>query len=459
MRRLGSAAWIGVTAAALISVAAEVDRYPEARALLAEAEALLPRVVPRERTVIAYSLAELYARGGYLDAGTRLVAVANQPLLNVSARVLYGDTDGALAAARASADPYTRCTILITVGQAAWRTGDKLTAKLALAEAERAARAIPDAVKRKRQLDMAQQHLDALPNDPPAPLSAEPSPPARKAEAPRADLPPFPITLEGFRDDGAAAAAVQADTKYLTALYAAVASRDQAGIEALARTAQSPRKELLGTASLAHLLLQVGAAPAAEEAARSVEADGADRALAKAELLAAAARAWARVKEIDRARVCFDDAVALVKSVNVPALSMGKVKVASAIAGLQSESRLVGAMTETFDLALALAGAVPAIAKRPGLYVAFYGPSAAFSFVFKTALRAERVEIARKAAEGWDSASQGKAAGTIASEWFEAGHRDEALTFARGVRQPEPRARALMDIARRMFDAAGAPNP
>ncbi|MCC6538952.1 MAG: hypothetical protein IT162_15465 [Bryobacterales bacterium] len=455
MRRSGGAAWIGLTAALLS--AAGLDRYPEARALLAEAEALLPRMALDARQPLAYSLADLYARGGYLDDAIRVAAVSRHPAPIISARVLYGDSAGALATARATADPYGRSNILITVGQTAWRAGDKLTAKLALAEAERASRGIPDAVKRARQADMVRQLLDVLPNDPPIPLSAEPSPRPRPGPPPDY-LPPFPMTVEGFREAELPAAAVQADASYLTALYAAVAARDRTGLEKLASTARSPRQKLLGTASLAHLFLQANAPPAVEEAARSVETDGADIALAKAELLAAAGRAWARGRDFDRARICFEDAVALVKSVKVPALSAGKVKVVSAIARLQSDSRLAGAMAETFDLALALAAAVPAPLK-PGPYLATRGPSDAYRLVFETALKAQRVEIARQAAARWNAASQGQAAGSIAMEWFSAGHRDEALTFARSLHSPAARAGALKDIAYEILEAAGAPHP
>ena len=77
-----------------------------------------------------------------------------------------------------------------------------------------------------------------------------------------------------------------------------------------------------------------------EQSARAIPDDSADCTLAKAEALTAAATAWARKGDSDRAREDFDAALQKVASVGA-GLAFGKVIVTASIAAAQAESGMV----------------------------------------------------------------------------------------------------------------------
>ena len=242
-----------------------------------------------------------------------------------------------------------------------WQLGNKLDAALVVAEAERTARGIADPEKRALRFKNLEVFKSAIAEDPPLPLSVVPKPRLKPPPPVSGGLPPFPITVEGFRSSASAIAskAAESDQVFLTTLYALAGAQDRIGLAKQAATAVSARQRVLGVASLEHLLIQAGALDGAEEAARAIPGDGLDLTLAKAEALAAAGRAWAVSCNLDNSVRCFNDAVAVLTKVRAPALALGKVKVAAAIAGLEADSRLAGASAGTFDLAMAWALQVP----------------------------------------------------------------------------------------------------
>src|SRR5262249_14395595 len=132
------------------------------------------------------------------------------------------------------------------------------------------------------------QQREALPNEPPVPLSPTPHP--KTPVMASSNVPAFPITVDGFRDQNPDDTTKQTkvDEGYLTQLYALVAARNSAQLRKHVEEASTPFQKTLGLASLEHLLIQLGTLELADESARTMPDDSADCSLAKAEALTAA---------------------------------------------------------------------------------------------------------------------------------------------------------------------------
>lgn len=453
--------WLHASAMA----ATAADYYPEIRTIIQEAvEASAGAgisVLPDRSKPMTWA-ADLFARAGYLEDADKAAAKAGVgPEQFVRARTLYGDLVSARRAIDAVRDADQKATLLTTVGNILWRMGDPANAQKVLDEAERASTAIPNVSRRKARMQLVVQLRDALANDPPIPLSQKPNPQPRAPVT--SPIPAFPITVDGFRQKDPALTTTDAQKNgvYLTQLYALAAAGDREGLLKHTRAAVSPFQKAMGLASIEHIFIQIGAPAEAEQYAREIPDDRSDCTLARVEALSATATAWARKGDTEHAQACFNEALATLTMVGRE-LAFGKAVVAASIAAAQSESGLVATSSKTFDLALKLASEVPSRPKPvngvyPKTYFGRGFQDDAFRAIFAAAIRIHDLGAARHTAEMWHTSAGSDANSSIVDAWLAAGRKDDALAFARSLRDPIERVPALLSLARSLLDDAGAP--
>jgi hypothetical protein len=443
---------------------AESDFYPEARALILEAAAASKAgVTLPDKSRPLLMAANLLTRAGYLDDAIRVAARDGAaPDQLYLAQTLYGDLPAALKTVAAMRDPGIRTTRITAIAQLLWRMGDRTNADIVLDEAERTAKSILNTEQRKTQLQIIAQERAAFPGHPPVSISATPQP--RGAVVFSSSVPAFPITVDGFRDEDPArvTSLASANEAYLTQLYALVVAGDRESLKKHTEQASTPFQRAMGMASIEHLWFQLGALEEAEQSAIAIPDDKADCSLGKAEALTAAATAWARQANSERAAQSFNAALQAVDSVSA-ALAYGKVVVTAAIAVGQFESGMTDASQKTFETALTLAGQVP-LRPRPvnGTYPKNYFGThfrdSAYSGIFQKAMRIQNLEMARKTIEPWRNSGSDQVNNDIVSAWFNVGRKDEAVSYARSLKNEASHIRALLMAARLMLDEAGAPN-
>lgn len=439
------------------------DFYPEVRSIILEAESasISITVLPDGSKPLSWA-ADLLARAGYLEDAMRVGAKGAVPLEQfASAQTLYGDLEGALKAVAAVRDPERRTTRLTGLGNILWRMGYPANARNLLDEAERAAKTIPNLAHRKVQLQLIAQQKGALSDDPPVPLSAKPHPEPRKT--PDSRIPTFPVTVDGFRDRGPEeiAKSTKENEAYLTQLYALVEARNREGLVKHTAEASSPFQKTLGLASIEHLLIQAGDVKDAEMSARAMPDDGADCALAKAEALTAAGTAWARAGDSERAQEIFDAALQSVASVGRE-FAFGRAAVTASIAAAEAGSGMVATGGKTLETALR---SVLQVEPRPkpvkGVYrKTYYGPrfqDDAYRLIFGVAIRAHDLGAARHTVESWRAVGGSEENVSIVDAWLGVGRKDEALSYARGLKDAIERVPTLLWMASHLLDEAGAP--
>ena len=441
------------------------DLYPEIRTLILEAEAAYDgkTELPSRRSAMAWA-SDLYGRAGYFADAARAAKKAGVPPgWLVFARVLYGDLNGGLKEVRSIRDSVSRASMLTHLGGELWRMGDRTNAGDVLDEAERAARTILNPSKRRLHLQLIAQQRQALPNEPPSPISPIPHPRARHDVT--SDIPAFPITVDGFRDESPEniARTARENKVYLMQLYALIASRDRPGLVKHTAAASSPFQKTLGLASIEHLLIQVGRIQEAEETVQSIPDDGAACSLAKTEALTAVATAWARKGDTNHARQSFSSALKNVDSVRRE-LAFGKAVVVASIAAGQAESGFVATSAGTLDFALTLVSQVEPRPKRVnGVYPKTYGGHRfrddAFGAVFGSAIRMRDLGAARHTVELWRTSEGDSANFSIVHAWVDAGRKPEALVYVRGLEIAMERVEALLMLAGILLDEAGASSP
>ena len=439
------------------------DYYPEVRKVLLEAEAASVgiTILPDRSTPLPWA-ARLYARAGYLEDAARAWKKAGEGQEQlISARVLYGDLPGGLNVIAAIRDSEKKAQALIHVAQMLWKMGDRTHAETVLAQADRVIPTLADPAHRKLASGMFANIEKALPDEPPLRLSAVPNP--VRNTRPLADIPRFPIAVDGYRDSSPTAVTRQAsgNKDYLTQVYALIEAGDRPGLEKLVSSASSDFQKALALASLEHLLLQVGALPDAEGIARTIPDDGSDSSLSKAEALTAAAVGWGRKGDTVRSRQCFEDALAIVAKVGRE-LAFGKAVVTGAIAAAQAESGLTATSQPTFDLAMGLVAALP-LRPKPAGGRSPANPSRqrfqddAYPAIFAFQMRAHDLGGGRRTATLWRQTVGQDANTSILMAFYEAGQKDEALRYARSLKDPIERVPALLVYADSLLDEAAAP--
>lgn len=451
-------------ALALTLAPATTDFYPEVRSLLLEAETALPgNLVMQDKSRPLQTLASLLARAGYLQDAMRVGAKAGVPPEDFGfPQTLYGDLDGALKAVAAMSDPVRRTNRFTDVAGVLWRMGDRVNAAKVLDQAERSAQSIPDAARQKLPLQLIAQQRQALPNEPPIPLS--PTPHRETPVAASSAVPPFPITVEGFRDQNLSDTTkqVKEDEGYLAQLYALVAARNSVELREHVEDASTPFQKTLGFASLEHLFIQLGTLDLADQSARAIPDDSADCSLAKVEALTAVGIAWVKKGDTERANADFDTAWQVTTSIRTE-LSFGKTVVTLAIAVAEAKSGMPTSSNRIVESALMFATQVP---PRPTLpanrvypknYFSGHFRDGAYSRVFESAMTLNNLDIARKTVDLWQNSDVFGVQGDIADAWFDAGRKDEAISYARSLKDRTDRGVALLRLARRLLDQAGAP--
>jgi tetratricopeptide (TPR) repeat protein len=448
---------------ARVASAAANNYYPEIRSIILEAENASTGItgLPDGSKLLSWA-ADLLARAGYLDDAGRVGAKAAVPPEQfASAQTLYGGLEGALKAVATMRDPERRTTRLTGLGNILWRMGDPANARKLLDEAERAANTLPNLAHRKVQLQLIAQQKGALSDDPPVPLSAKPHPEPRKTADSR--IPAFPVTVDGFRDKNPdeIAKRTKENEVYLTQLYALVAARDREGLLKHTAEASSPFQKTLGLASIEHLLIHVGAVKDAEQSARAIPNDGADCTLAKAEALTAAGTAWARIGDSERAQETFESALQNVASVGRD-LAFGKAIVIASIAAAEAESGMIATGNKTFETALKSVSQVepcpkPVKGVYPKTYFGRRFQDDAYRLIFGVAIRAHDLGAARHTVDLWRAAGGSGENVSIVDAWLGVGRKDEALSYARGLKDAIERVPTLLWMARSLLDEAGAP--
>jgi hypothetical protein len=435
------------------------DLYPKIHEIILEAEAdsagML--VLPDKSRPIEYA-ASLLARAGYIDDAKKAGA---SPVRLVRAWTLYGDADGAYRAAMAEADPERRTNSLQNIVDILWRMGRIEQARTILNAARDASKTIADPSHRKLRAQGIEQLSGLLLEEPPERLSQEPKPKTRSVRG--STVPPFPVTTDGFRkrDPKTIADDAKQNAEFMTQIYTLVAAGNRQGLLNLAESAKSSFQKMLAWASLEHLFIQLGVPVEAEGYARLIVEDGADCTLAKVEALAAAGSTWGRRKEPQQAARCFDDALHLAATVGRD-LAFGRATVVARVAGAEVDAGLTPQASAAFDLALDLTRLVPL---RPKPVNRVYPANAldnnfqdnVYRTIFETACTAHDTATARKAQKALHESSGISANGTIVTDWIDAGNADEAIAYARGLQDRAERVSALLNIADRWLDAAGAP--
>jgi hypothetical protein len=273
------------------------------------------------------------------------------------------------------------------------------------------------------------------------------------------------VTVDGFRDPKPEIKAMNTkeNGEYLSWLYALVAARDLQGLRKHTESASSPFQKTLGLAGMEHLLIQAGALHAADLTALAIPDDGADCTLAKAEALAAAGVAWAQAGVSVFATRNFEAAMGIVDSAGRE-MAFGKAAVMASIAVAQARAGMVATSHGTFDAALKLALQLPPRPKPvkgmpPKNLSGRIFQDDAYDRIFAIAIRTRDLGAARRTAALWRTSGGDREDGRILDAWMRFGLRDEALSYARGLKKPADRIAALLWLARRMLYEAGAPSP
>ena len=349
--------WAAIT---IVEAAEVVDRYPEIRAIIREAEKASVNIpFLDDRSQPSLWAARLYAQAGYLDDAAR--AIGRQPTppqYLLKARVLYGGLIGADQSIQAIKDPEKKAQALVSVADLLWRMDEPGKAKDHFEAAKRIVPQIADPQNRQQVLAVIEQGLEYVTQEPPTHLSTTPTPP-RMAKVENSAFPLFPITAEGFEYLTAKETANRAneDSELLTNLYNRMIAGDREGLQRIAETAATPFKKALAIAGIEHILIQAGKPEGAEQYAMQIPAVDPESSLAKAEAFSAAAVAWLRVGDAGRAQTDFDAAINLVQSVRE--LPLGRVTVMTTIATAQVKGGMTAGSTESLKLAQQLAQPLP----------------------------------------------------------------------------------------------------
>lgn len=438
------------------------DYYPDVRKVLLQAEAestgipLLP-----ERNAKLERVADLLSRAGYLDDAARIAArlpLNSYALVSVGlAQAFQGELETGLRTInKAQLAPEKKSAVLVRLAHMLWRLKrmdeERRVLDLAAAAASR------DPSKRSLQLRMIAQLRENLNEDPPLPLSMEPSPPPKPAISP---FDPFPISVAGFRDpDPDQATRRQTENApYLERIYKLVESGDIKGAFDYAQTGSSSFQKTLGLATIQHLAVQAKVYDAAERTVGAMPDDTDDSKLAKAEAFASLAVAYATHDQDALAAKCFTAAREQTAAVSNE-LSFGRVAVMAEIAGKQAEAGYSASAQETFRDALKLVAFVPQNKERlKGIYGAKRRfRNDAFGELMNAQIRSKDLGGAKETAQRWFTMEGTIDKNSITGIWISFGLTDDAIGFAKSLPRVIDRVEAYVSIASDLLNELGAPS-
>ncbi len=442
-----------------------IDRYPQVRALVLEAEAAAGSIpLLRDRSNPHTWAGDILAHAGYLDDAERAYAKSQgptQPPYTLwRAWVVYGHRDRAerMIANETSTEKKARYNGMLA--DLLWRMGESEEARARYEAARVTAMKIADPAVKKRVNAYIDQGFRFVSEPPPEVISATPHP--KKARIQDSAIPSFPITASGFQEGDPKENVVQAQSneRFMTQLYSRAAAGDRAGLERLTEGAETPFQKALGFAGLEHILIQMQEPELAEKYANRIPESDSSSALAKAEALTAAGVAWLSSLDQRRAQRDFESAKQIVSS--VPDLPLGRISVLIAIAAGQFKAQMPEESGMTFRSSIELAqklaprprvaAGVPRPATKPGVHYR----DEAFGMIVRGAIHAGNLQMASEAAESW-AKTDGDIGSGLVDAWLAEGHTEEAIAAARRIRDTDSRVTALLHLAQTLLSDAGAP--
>lgn len=463
--------WLQVKLAAIVFVVVVglardlrgADMYPQVRAIVYEAETNSTGIqfLP-DRSEPLLVAGRLYMRAGYLDDAARVFGSLSDDRYHLwKFRAVYGDLDGADKTLESIGDPQKKAQDQIQLADLLWKLGEPGEAKRRFDAARQTASRIANPEQRDRLTEAVENGLKQLNEEPPYRLTATPKP-TKNSEMGESTIPSFPVTTDGFVDvDSKERASIaNADAEMMTRLYARMAAHDREGLLLVVETAKTPFQKAVALASIEHILIQANHPHEAEQYASQMPELDAPSLLAKAEALTAVGLAWSRAGNAERARVDFDSAANLVRSVkDVP---LGKISVTVSIAKAQYRSGIAASGNETLKTAEEWAEGLPV---RPPFVKgqvhttspAVHYRDEAYPKILTAAVRVHNIALAHEIANRWKATADSAANAAIVRAWLEAGQNEEAIAFARGIGDKSARIQTLLIIATDMLNYANAP--
>jgi hypothetical protein len=437
---------------ALPLAGADTDYFPQIRTIVKEAEgaALQVRDVARQRQLLGEG-AKTLAQAGYLEEAERLANLSHERdahrMVGI-ARAFYGDYEGGLRVLESLREaPLERAQTLERLATILWRVGDKKNAGDALGRGETAARSVAARPGKTTLMRSLQLQRDALQDDPPIPLHRVPRP--ARTYQPKPDE-PFPVARDLFRDTNAAAreARLKADAALLDGIYPLLSEGKNLAAMQAAEKGGSGWQRAMGLAAVAQMTALARNWEYAVQAGMAIPRDKGTLSLARAGVLRFVGIALTKAKEMDRARGLLQEAAASANDGGRGQV-FDKVTLLVAIAVAQHRAGFVEDAKTSFDLGLVAAKAMPQnLARRKGL------PWDSKEFrdvglweVFSGQLDVLDTAGARATAETWFRLETPYDGERIVGWWIRAEQVEEALRFARGIRERDLAAQLLNHAA------------
>ena len=427
---------------------ADMDYFPQVRTIVKEAEvaALQVRDVARQRQLLGQG-AKTLAQAGYLTEAERLANLSHERdahrIVGI-ARAFYGDYEGGLRVLESLGEaPLERAQTMEWLATILWRVGDKKNAGDALGRGEAVAKAVAAGPKKTTLMRSLQLQRDALQDDPPIPLHRVPRPARTYQPKPEE---PFPVARDLFRDANAGAreARLKADAAFLDGIYPLLSEGKNLAAMQAAEKAGSAWQRAWGFAAVAQMTALARNWEYAVPAGMAIPRDKGTLSLARAGVLRFVGIALTKAKEMDRARGLFQEAAASAND-GGKGQAFEKVTLLVAIAVAQHRAGFVEDAKASFDLGLTAAKAMPQnVARRKGLpsnYKEFR--AGGLGAVFSGQLDVLDTAGARATAETWFRRETPFDGEMIVWDWIRAEQVEEALRFARGIRDRDLAAQLL----------------
>ena len=427
---------------------ADMDYFPQVRTIVKEAEvaALQVRDVARQRQLLGQG-AKTLAQAGYLTEAERLANLSHERdahrIVGI-ARAFYGDYEGGLRVLESLGKaPLERAQTMEWLATILWRVGDKKNAGDALGRGEAVAKAVAAGPKKTTLMRSLQLQRDALQDDPPIPLHRVPRPARTYQPKPEE---PFPVARDLFRDANAGAreARLKADAAFLDGIYPLLSEGKNLAAMQAAEKAGSAWQRAWGFAAVAQMTALARNWEYAVPAGMAIPRDKGTLSLARAGVLRFVGIALTKAKEMDRARGLFQEAAASATD-GGKGQAFEKVTLLVAIAVAQHRAGFVEDAKASFDLGLTAAKAMPQnVARRKGLpsnYKEFR--EGGLGAVFSGQLDVLDTAGARATAETWFRLETPFDGEMIVWDWIRAEQVEEALRFARGIRDRDLAAQLL----------------
>ncbi len=460
--------WLVLVLATALSLHAQPhDLYPQVRALVLEAEAASANMRFFKDHGDPHAWAgDVLAHAGYLDDAERAYAkssshLSDPPDILWRAWVLYGDRERVQKLIESATSAERKATYLASFAEMLWRMGQSEQARAQFDVARTIGLKIVDPARRKQLLAAIDRGLQFVSDSPPNLISPTPHPRVRPGVQ-DSPIPPFPITADGFQDVGPeeTTARSRANGELMKRLYERAAAGDRAGIEHITESAATPFQKALGIASLEHILIQQHEPELAEQYAKRIPETDSPSSLAKAEALSAAAEAWLRMFNKERARTDFDSAKQIVFA--VPNLPLGKISVLASVAAAQFRGQLMDDSNASFQSAIELTQKLPLRPRyafgvpRPPTPLGVHYKDEAFGKILRASIHVRDVQMANNAAEIWSKTGDNVGSGVV-DAWRVEGRTKEAIDAARRIEDPDLRIGELLGIAGDLLNEAGAP--